>query len=354
MSGTPPMLEMSGIAKAFPGILALDHVDFDCRAGEVHAICGENGAGKSTLMKVLGGSYRADAGEVRLAGKAVRFLHPVEAQRAGISIIHQELSLLPYRSVVENIFMGHEIARRGLLDRRRMRARSAALLERLGAAIDPDLQVSELSIAQQQLVEIAKALLMDARVLVMDEPTAALDERDAQALLALVRGLKDEGVAIVYISHRMPEVMAIADRVSVLKDGRKVWTRPREGLEVGDIVRAMVGRDLKDFYPAPRTAKPGKVLLSVAGGANALLRGINLEIHAGEIVGVAGLEDSGKAQLAQAVIGDRPFLSGSIEVKGSSPSSRRIRRSRAASATCRATASARGFCRASRCATMRF
>jgi ribose transport system ATP-binding protein len=317
MTEPTPALQMVGITKAFPGVIALDHVDFDCLAGEVHAICGENGAGKSTLMNVLGGSYRADAGEIQVGGGIVQFQHPVEAQAAGIAIIHQELSLLPYRTVTENIFMGRELAKRGILDRREMRRRSEAVLKRLGANIDPETQVADLSIAKQQLVEIAKALLMEPRLLVLDEPTAALDERDAQALLDLVRGLRKQGVAIIYISHRMPEVMAIADRVTVLKDGRKVWTHAREELAVADIVKAMVGRDLEDFYPPPPDSAPGRTLFSVVGGGNASLKDIDFVIRAGEIVGVAGLEDSGKAQLAQAIVGDAPFIAGRVEMNGS-------------------------------------
>ncbi|WP_217478475.1 sugar ABC transporter ATP-binding protein [Pararobbsia alpina] len=302
--------------KAFRGVVALDQVDFDCFAGEVHAICGENGAGKSTLMKILGGGYRPDAGEIRISDQPVRFTHPVEAQAAGISVIHQELSLLPHRSVAENIFMGREPSRRGFLDRQQMRQRTATLLAQLGTRIDPDQRVATLSIASQQLVEIAKALLLDARVVVMDEPTAALDERDSRSLLQLVQNLRKDGVAIVYISHRMPEVMAIADRVTVLKDGCKIWTRPQASADVNSIVTAMVGRDLKHFYPKPPVVEPRESLFSIENGENAQLHGIDLHLRVGEILGVAGLEDSGKAALAQAIVGDVPLKTGSMKLRG--------------------------------------
>ena len=311
-----PALVMTGISKVFPGVRALESVDFECIPGEVHAICGENGAGKSTLMKILGGSYRPDAGTIHLAGQAVHFTHPRQAAEAGIAIIHQELSLLPHRTVAENIFMGREIARRGILDKAAMRQKAAQLLQRIGAQIDPQALVSSLSIALQQLVEIAKALLVDARILVMDEPTAALDERDSRALLALVEGLRRDGVSIVYISHRMPEVTAIADRITILKDGKKIWTRARAAAPIGEIVRAMVGRDLKDFYPAPPASAPGEVLLAVEAGTSSVLRDVTFKVRAGEIVGVAGLEDSGKGALAQALVGDIPFTSGEVALRG--------------------------------------
>lgn len=325
-----PVLEMHAISKSFPGVRALDAVDFDCRAGEVHVICGENGAGKSTLMKILGGTYRPDSGDIRLDGETTHFRHPKEARSAGISIIHQELSLMPFRTVAENIFLGLEVTRHGLLDRSTMELRTVQLLRRLGSFIAAGTQVSTLAIAQQQLVEIAKALLLDAKVLVMDEPTAALDDRDARALLDLVRNLKAEGVAIVYISHRMPEVMAIADRVTVLKDGRKIWTRLRRDVTIDAIVTAMVGRDLTDFYPAPSEPAPGPVLLQISKGCNATLHDIDLSVRAGEIVGIAGLEDSGKTGLAQAIFGDHPLTGGTLCVAGRSASIRSPRQAIAA------------------------
>ncbi|WP_288196374.1 sugar ABC transporter ATP-binding protein [uncultured Pleomorphomonas sp.] len=314
---TDVALEMTGINKIFPGVRALSSVDFDCRRGEVHAICGENGAGKSTLMNVLGGNYRPDAGEIRIDGKPVRFRHPQEARAAGIAVIHQELSLLPHRSVAENVFMGVEITRRGILDREGMRAKTEKILRRVGSAIDADAPVSGLSIASQQIVEIAKGLLLDARILVLDEPTAALDERDAGRLMDLIADLRAAGTAIVYISHRLREVMTLADRISVLKDGAKVWTRRRAEVDLGAIVTAMVGRDLRDFYPDTGAAAPGAAILSVQHGGNAALDGIDLEVRAGEIVGVGGLEDSGKAELARAITGDLPFVRGSVRVAGS-------------------------------------
>jgi ribose transport system ATP-binding protein len=309
-------LEMQDISKSFPGVRALDGVNFDCGAGEVHAICGENGAGKSTLFKVLGGVYRPDSGTIKVNGREVSFAHPAQSRRAGVSIIHQELSLLPHRSVAQNVFLGLEPIRRGVLDRRAMRAGTARLLQRLSSTIDPDIRAGELSIAEQQIVEIAKALAVDARILVMDEPTAALDEVDAQRLLALVRKLRLEGVAIVYISHRMVEIAAVADRITVMKDGRKVETAAAADLPTDRIVRLMVGRDLADFYP-PRSEKPpGRPLLVVAGGGNDRLADIDLTVRSGEIVGVAGLEGSGKTALARAIFGDRPLERGTLTVGG--------------------------------------
>ena len=317
MSAGTPVLSLRGIGKSFTGVRALDDVSLDCQAGEVHAICGENGAGKSTLMKVLGGVYRPEKGEILLGGKPIAFRHPVEARRAGISIIHQELSLLPERSVADNIFLGLEPTSGGLLDRAAMQGGARRLLERVGARVQPDALVKSLSIAEQQLVEIAKALALDARIIVMDEPTAALDERDAGRLLELVGTLRREGAAILYISHRMAELKAIADRITVLKDGRLIATRPAAALTPAMIVRLMVGRDLADFFPPPGDpANLGPVALSVQGAGNTILSDITLDLRAGEIVGVAGLEGSGKGALGRALFGDEPFTRGRMTIDG--------------------------------------
>jgi ribose transport system ATP-binding protein len=307
---------MRNISKAFPGVNALEDVSFDCIAGEVHAICGENGAGKSTLIKVLGGVYKPDSGTIRVNGREASFAHPAQARNAGISIIHQELSLLPYRSVAENVFLGREPTRRGILDGAGMRRSTAQLLGRLESRIDPGAMAGDLSVAEQQIVEIAKALAIDARIVVMDEPTAALDEENARRLLFLVHKLRGEGVAIVYISHRMSEIAGVADRITVMKDGRKVTTAEAAALPTDRIVRLMVGRDLADFYPPRSRQPPGRPLLVVAGAGNRGLADITLTVCAGEVVGVAGLEGSGKTALARAIFGDEPFDCGSVCVDG--------------------------------------
>lgn len=310
------MLEMRGIRKSFPGVRALDDVDFDCAAGEAHAICGENGAGKSTLIKILGGIERPDAGTIRIDGATAAFTHPVAARLAGVAVIHQELSLLPDRTVAQNIYLGQEPTHGVRLDRRAMRDRAVQLLARLRSSIDPGRRAGSLSMAEQQMVEIAKALVSAPRIIVMDEPTAALDDTEAARLLALVRDLRADGVAVVYVSHRMPEIAAIADRVTVLKDGRHVLTDTVAGMPPARLVRAMVGRDLAEFFPPRPPPSTGDVLLDLRECGNALLSDIDLAVRRGEIVGVAGLEGSGKVNLARAIFGDEPFTRGEMRLAG--------------------------------------
>jgi ribose transport system ATP-binding protein len=316
MTEAAPRFEMLGIRRTFPGVVALDDVSFACAAGEVHALCGENGAGKSTLMKILGGVYQPDAGEIRIDGQPVRLHHPLEARRLGISIVHQELSLLPDRTVADNIFLGAEPARWGLVDRARMIAGAEQWLQRFGSHIAAEAYARDLSIAEQQIVEIAKALIFNASILVMDEPTAALDDAETDHLLSLIRQLRAEGVAIVFISHRLPQVFAIADTITILKDGRRVSTKPRDLVSADEVVSQMVGRELHDYYPPHRAVARAHPVLTVRGGGNDVIDGIELDLYPGEIVAVAGLEGSGKGQLARAVFGAVPFTRGAMTVNG--------------------------------------
>ena len=324
-----PLLEMRSIRKVFGAVTVLRDVSLQCRAGQVHAICGENGAGKSTLMKVLGGIHAPDGGEMRIGGRPVRFGHPSAARQAGIAIIHQELALLPHRTVAQNIFLGHEPSRWGVIDRKAMNAGAEAALRRVGCRIDPRTECGRLSVAEQQMVEIAKAVSLDARILVLDEPTAALDDVESRKLFDLIAELRRAGVAMLYISHRMAEVMALADDISVIKDGQLMATLPAAEATVERIVRLMVGRELSDFYPPAAANPPGAEVFAVEQGGNEVLHGIDLRLHAGEIVGVAGLEASGKVELARALFGERRFTRGTVRAwddKGAARSPREAAR----------------------------
>lgn len=306
--------EMRGITKEFPGIRALDDVSFDCKLGEVHALVGENGAGKSTLMKVLSGVYHAEAGEIFLRGKQVTFRHPLESLAQGVSVIYQEFSLLPDRTVAENVFLGREPTNQGILDRRSMRSATDRVLAMFGERhkFDADTLVGTLDVAQQQMVEIAKALSLDAQLIVMDEPTAALNDAECELLFGLVDDLRRQGRSIVYITHRMREIRRLADRVTVIKDG-KVAARFEHVPNTDDIVEAMVGRALGQFYPDPSTAAEiGRPVLEVKAGGNAVLHDINLVLRAGEITGFAGVQGAGRTALALALFGAEPFKTGVV------------------------------------------
>jgi ABC-type sugar transport system ATPase subunit len=313
-----PLLHMRGITKSFFGVPVLDAVDLDVTVGEVHAVVGENGAGKSTLMKILAGAYQPDAGSILLDGEEVRFGHPRQAQERGVSIIYQEFNLLPERTVAQNIFLGREPARGPFVDNRTMEEATAKLLAELGVegAISPGSPVRELSVAQQQTVEIAKALSFEARILVMDEPTAALSPHEVDALFERVRLLQQRGLAVLYISHRLKEVFELSRRITVLKDGRRVDTVASDAVRPGDLVRMMVGRELDHYFPPRATAgEIGDVRLQVRSGAVGKLHDVDLEVRAGEIVGLAGLAGAGRTEVARALFGVEPFTA-VVELNG--------------------------------------
>ncbi len=312
-----PVLQMRHIGKTFPGVAALDDVDFDLLRGEVHILLGENGAGKSTLMKILSGAYQKSAGQIILDGAQVEIKNPKHAQTLGISTIYQEFNLIPHLSVGENIFLGREPAHLpGLIDQRAIFKEASHALSGLGLTLNPRKLVKELRVAEQQMVEVAKALSLDARILIMDEPTAALTEHEIKELFATVRTLKDKGVSIVYISHRMEELFEIGDRVTVLRDGRSVGTYDVRAMSKSELIRLMVNRELTDLFPKERAAKGPEVVriegLSTRGG----LKNISFTLHKGEVLGIAGLLGAGRTELARAIFGLDKITSGTIYING--------------------------------------
>ena len=316
-----PALEMRGISKTFPGVRALREVRLTAWAGEVMALMGENGAGKSTLMKILSGAYQADpGGDILVDGRSVTIGRPQAARALGIAIIYQELALAPNLTVAENIHLGDEIARAGRIDRRAMNEACRPVLERLGVPFKPETMVAGLSIAEQQLVEIARALHRRSRILVLDEPTTALSARETDRLFALIRQLRAEGIALIYISHRMAEVYELADRVTVLRDGSFAGSLTRDELSPDAIVRMMVGRDLSSFYTKEHdpAAARGDAVLEVRdlndGGAR--VRPCSFTLHRGEVLGLAGLVGAGRTELARLIYGaDRP-AGGTVHLEG--------------------------------------
>ncbi len=313
-----PILAFEGVSKSFSGVKALRDVSFGVREGEVHALVGENGAGKTTLIKIVAGALRPDRGTVRLWGQPAAFHTPSQSQAAGISVIHQELNLLPLMSVAENLFLGREPRRAGLplLHWGRFRAMAREALARVGLDLDPDVRVDRLSIAEKQLVEIAKALTLDAQVILMDEPSATLTDRELGRLFAIIRDLKGRGVSVLYISHRLEEVFAIADRVTVLRDGAWIATRPVGELDRRELIRMMVGREVEEEFP-PRRATIGGELLRVEGlCAGERLRDASFTLHRGEVLGLAGLVGAGRTELARAIFGADPRDSGTIYLEG--------------------------------------
>ncbi|WP_343714410.1 sugar ABC transporter ATP-binding protein [Inquilinus sp.] len=315
-----PILEMHGISKTFPGVKALTRVDLTVYPGEIHALMGENGAGKSTLMKVLSGAYQADAGgTIRLDGKDVTINGPLAAKQLGIAVIYQELSLSPNLSVAENIYLGREPKSGPFVDRAAMQAGCEDVLKRLGATFRPTTLVGTLSIAERQLVEIARAIHARARILVMDEPTTALSARETDRLFELIRRLKAEGLAIIYISHRMSEIYELSDRVSVLRDGSYVGTLDRDGLSAEALVKMMVGRDISGFYKKDHDAHQsrGRVIFAVRDIADGhRVRGCSFELHEGEVLGIAGLVGSGRTELARLIFGAEAKTSGEVSLDG--------------------------------------
>lgn len=313
----PALLEACAITKRFPGVTALREVSFDLQPGEIHALCGENGAGKSTLIKLLSGLHPHGSyeGELRLDGRPAAFRTIADAQRHGIAVIYQELALVPELSIAENLFLGCEPRRGALIDWEKLYTDARGVLASVGLDLSAETPVGRLGVGQQQLVEIAKALGKQTRILILDEPTAALAEREVDTLLELLRGLRAHGIACIYISHKLDEVFAVADRITVLRDGRSIGTQNAADLDMRQLITWMVGRELKEHYPRP-PHQPGEVALSVRGLHAPGVHGVSFDLHCGEVLGLAGLVGAGRSELARVLAGVVAAKSGEIAVAG--------------------------------------
>ncbi|ENM5775148.1 sugar ABC transporter ATP-binding protein [Vibrio mimicus] len=313
------IVQMNGITKHFPGVLALDNVSFNLKKGEVHALIGENGAGKSTLMKVLSGVYTPDDGHITYEGERVMFTSPISAQERGITIIHQEFNLFPDLTVAENIYIGREYTSKNkwVLDEEAQAKATQALLDKLNLDIKPEMLVESLTVAQQQMVEIAKALSVNAKVLIMDEPTAALTESEIESLFKVTNMLKEQGVGIVYISHRLEELAQIADRATVLRDGTFINTVDYRTVKIDDLIAMMVGRDLGDIYPQ-RANKPSEEVVLEVNHLNrkGVFNDVSFRLKRGEILGFTGLMGAGRSEVARAIFGADAIDSGDIKLFG--------------------------------------
>jgi ribose transport system ATP-binding protein len=313
------LLRMEGIYKSFPGVQALSDVSFELRSGEVHALVGENGAGKSTLMKILGGIYHKDAGHVILEGQEVEITSPGMAQHLGISIIHQELNLMPHLTVAQNIFIGREPRAKlpFVVDDKTTNEKALRLFELLNLRLDPDTKVADLTVAKQQMVEIAKALSFNAKILVMDEPTAALTDTEIDELFTIIRQLREKGVGIVHISHRLEELKQISDRVTVMRDGKYIDTLKTDEASIGQIISLMVGRTIFESAPELPQDTNQEVVLEVRNlNRGRVLRDVNFSLKKGEILGFAGLVGAGRTEVARAIFGADAFDTGEIYIKG--------------------------------------
>ena len=311
----PALLEMKGISKEFPGVKALDNVSLKVRPGTVHALMGENGAGKSTLIKILAGIYQPNKGEIILDGKPCRFNSPIEARRAGISVVHQEIKLAEPLSVAENMFLGNVQLKNGLVDWKGMRRRAREIVEDLGMDIDINAQVSSLTVAKKQIVEIMHAINNNSRILIMDEPSAVLTDRELEVMFRIVKQLRDEGITIIYISHRLDEIFGLCSNVSVLRDGCHIDTIPVASVDRQGLINMMVGREMGQEYPK-EVGNVGGTILEVKNLSRGILQDISFEVKSGEVFGISGLVGAGRTELARAILGiDKPE-SGEVYVRG--------------------------------------
>jgi len=310
------LLEMKGMSKSFFGVKVLHEVDFDVRAGEVVALCGENGAGKSTLVNMLAAIYSRDEGTITIQGKEIPHMTPLQMQREGVSIIHQELQLLEDMTVAQNIFLTREPKKFGIIDYPRMNREAKELLRRLGQNIDPASKVKTLKIAQKQMVEIARAISFDVKVIIMDEPTAVLTLVEAEILFELIKSLTAGGIGVIYVSHRLGEVKRIADRVTILRDGHLVATRDVSDVTEREIASLMVGRDVDDSVAEDFDGNPGDIVLEVRGITGDILKEVNFSVARGEIVGFCGLVGAGRSELMEMIFGLRKFKAGQVLLHG--------------------------------------